>query len=141
MVAGLPGGDPGSGHPDRLRRGAAAAVSPHPLGRHRDLELLERIHGRRRPLGRARRRRGPGHAVRRRTKAVALAVALVALACAALAAAESRWETHVLALIPRPGFPAKAYVAPNGRIYEFTYDNPNGDTVPSRVFEYTGSGT
>jgi sugar lactone lactonase YvrE len=79
--------------------------------------------------------------VSRRATTVAVAVALLAMAGAAIAAAESRWETHVLALIPRPGFPAKAYVAPNGRIYEGTYDNPSGDTVPSRVLEYTGDGT
>jgi sugar lactone lactonase YvrE len=79
--------------------------------------------------------------VSRRVTTVAVAVALLAMAGAAIAAAESRWDTHVLALIPRPGFPAKAYVAPNGRIYEGTYDNPSGDTVRSRVLEYTGDGT
>jgi len=55
--------------------------------------------------------------------------------------ARARWDTRLLALVPRPGFPALAYVHPNGRIYEGTYDNPAGDTVPSRVFEYTGEGT
>jgi sugar lactone lactonase YvrE len=79
--------------------------------------------------------------VSRRATTVAVAVALLAMAGAAIAAAESRWDTRVLALIPRPGFPAKAYVAPNGRIYEGTYDNPSGDTVRSRVLEYTGDGT
>jgi sugar lactone lactonase YvrE len=79
--------------------------------------------------------------VTRRATTVALVVALLAMAGAAIAAAESRWDTRVLALIPRPGFPAKAYVAPNGRIYEGTYDNPSGDTVRSRVLEYTGDGT
>jgi sugar lactone lactonase YvrE len=34
-----------------------------------------------------------------------------------------------------------AYVAPNGRIYEGTYDNPNGDSMASRVLEYDGDGT
>ena len=37
-------------------------VGPHPLGRHRDLHVLERLHGRRGALGRARRTgsaRGP----------------------------------------------------------------------------------
>jgi sugar lactone lactonase YvrE len=32
-------------------------------------------------------------------------------------------------------------VAPNGRIYEGTYENPAGDSVPSRVLEYSGDGT
>ena len=35
------------------RPGAAPAGRPHPLGRHRDVDLLERLHGRRHPLGRA----------------------------------------------------------------------------------------
>jgi sugar lactone lactonase YvrE len=52
-----------------------------------------------------------------------------------------RWDTRALATVPPPGFPARAYVAPNGRIYEGTYDNPSGDTVPSRVFEYLADGT
>jgi len=46
----------------------------------------------------------------------------------------------VLALVGPPGFPARAYVAPNGRIYEGTYENPAGGTKPSRVREYTGKG-
>ena len=54
----LPGRDPGPGDADRPRPGAAQAGRPHPLGRHRDLDLLERLHGRRRALGRARRGRG-----------------------------------------------------------------------------------
>ena len=44
--------------------GAALRVAgrPHPLGRHRDLDLLERLHGRRGALGRARGERGLGAA-------------------------------------------------------------------------------
>jgi sugar lactone lactonase YvrE len=53
----------------------------------------------------------------------------------------AKWDTRVLALVPKPGFPALAYVHPNNRIYEGTYDNPAGDTVPSRVLEYTRRGT
>lgn len=53
----------------------------------------------------------------------------------------AQFETRLLALVPSPGFPARAYVAPNGRIYEGTYVNPSGDSVPSRVFEYTRKGT
>jgi sugar lactone lactonase YvrE len=71
--------------------------------------------------------------------------ALLALAGLSLlpsaAVARARWDTRVLALVPPPGFPAHAYVHPNGRIYEGTYDNPQGDHVPSRVFEYADDGT
>jgi sugar lactone lactonase YvrE len=75
--------------------------------------------------------------------ALAAFAVLVALAApvARAGAAPTRWDTRVFALVPRPGFPAMAYVAPNGRVYEGTYDNPAGDHVPSRVFEYDGDGT
>jgi sugar lactone lactonase YvrE len=78
--------------------------------------------------------------VRRRP---ALLVALVlAIAVAAPAAAEpARFETQVFALIPAPGFPARAYVAPNHRVYEGTYTNPSGDSMPSRVLEYDRHGS
>lgn len=73
-------------------------------------------------------------------------VALLVLAACALApagalAARAKWDTRTLALIPRPGYPAHAYVHPNGRVYEGTYDNPQGDSLASRVFEFTGAGT
>jgi sugar lactone lactonase YvrE len=55
-------------------------------------------------------------------------------------AARPRWDTRVLALVPKPGLPALAYVHPNRRIYAGTYDNPAGDTVPSRVFEHSRRG-
>ena len=71
-----------------------------------------------------------------------LAVAGAALAALPAAAAErEKWDTRVLAIVPKPGFPAHAYVHPNGRIYAGTYDNPSGDTVASRVFEYQADGT
>ncbi len=54
----LPGRDPGPGQTAARRRVAAQADRAHPLGRNRDLQLLGRIHGRRRALGRARRGRG-----------------------------------------------------------------------------------
>ncbi|MDQ3934576.1 MAG: hypothetical protein M3340_08080 [Actinomycetota bacterium] len=75
--------------------------------------------------------------------AVAALLALLLLLPAALATAQPRprWDTRVLALVPKPGFPAHAYVHPNGRIYAGTYTNPNGDQLPSRVFEYDGDGT
>jgi sugar lactone lactonase YvrE len=76
------------------------------------------------------------------------AVAIVALVALALAAAgvasagssRAPGKTRVLALVPKPGFPARAYVHPNGRIYEGTYVNPLGDEQASRVFEYTAKG-
>ena len=44
-------------------------IGPHPLGRHRDLDVLERLHGRRRALGRARRGRGARPPVSGRVRA------------------------------------------------------------------------
>jgi sugar lactone lactonase YvrE len=66
---------------------------------------------------------------------------LLALLPSSSGAARARFDTQVLALIPTPGFPARAYVAPNRRVYEGTYTNPNGDSVPSRVLEYSKNGT
>jgi sugar lactone lactonase YvrE len=71
----------------------------------------------------------------------ALAFVLAFVALPAQATKERpRWDTRVLALVGKPGFPARAYVAPNGRISEGTYENPTGGTQPSRVREYSGSG-
>ena len=67
---------------------------------------------------------------------VLLAAALVPAA----AQARERFDTRVFALIPRPGFPATAYVGPNQRVYEGTYTNPSGDSMPSRVFEFSSGG-
>ena len=81
---------------------------------------------------------------RRRRSLAAFAVAALAaglLALAGSAAAErARFDTQVFALIPNPGFPARAYVAPNHRVYEGTYTNPSGDSVPSIVREYDRRG-
>jgi hypothetical protein len=74
-------------------------------------------------------------------RALLIAIAALGLLAPAGAHARDRWDTRVLALVPTPGFPAHAYAHPNGRVYEGTYTNPNGDTVPSRVFEYEGDGT
>ena len=76
-------------------------------------------------------------------RALTLGAALLALALLlpATAGARDRWNTRVLALVPKPGYPAMAYVAPNNRIYEGTYDNPTGDSMASRVLEYDGDGT
>ena len=65
---------------------------------------------------------------------------MVGLGAAPADAARQKWDTRVLARVPPPGFPARAYVAPNHRIYEGTYENPLGSTRPSRVLEYTGGG-
>ena len=62
------------------------------------------------------------------------------LALAPAAFARARFDTRLLAIIPPPGYPALAYVAPNHRIYEGTYENPAGSTMPSRVLEYTEGG-
>ena len=45
-----------------VRTGHPAAVRPRALGRHRDVDVLVRLHGRRRAIRRARRARGPGAA-------------------------------------------------------------------------------
>src|SRR5918997_1193697 len=70
-----------------------------------------------------------------------LAAATLVLAIAARAFADrARFDTQVFALVPAPGFPARAYVAPNHRVYEGTYTNPSGDSVPSIVREYDRRG-
>ena len=91
---------------------------------------------------------------RLRLRGVVTAAAVLVAAAGALAAPPSgttaeaaeqqtreRWHTKVLSLVPRPGFPAYAYVHPNGRVYAGTYTNPLGDTERSRVFEWSASGT
>ena len=70
-----------------------------------------------------------------------LAAAGAAVLVPAAVAARDKWDTKVLAIVPKPGYPAHAYVHPNGRIYAGTYDNPSGDSVASRVFEYQADGT
>ena len=78
-----------------------------------------------------------------RQRAAAILAALVAalVLAASAGAARERLDTDVFALIPSPGFPARAYVAPNDRVYEGTYTNPSGDSVPSRVIEYDRRGS
>jgi hypothetical protein len=50
-----------------------------------------------------------------------------------------RGQVGVLALIPPPGYPALPHILGN-KIFEGTYDNPNGSPLPSRVIEYTADG-
>ena len=76
----------------------------------------------------------------RRTAAL-VALAVLAALPAGAAAERAKWDTRTLALLPKPGYPAHAYVHPIGRVYEGTYDNPQGDSLASRVFEFTGNGT
>jgi sugar lactone lactonase YvrE len=45
----------------------------------------------------------------------------------------------VLTLVPSPGYPALPHVV-GTNIYEGTYTNPNGDSQPSKVFEFSSSG-
>src|SRR5439155_24635817 len=150
MVARPARRDPAAGPSACLRGPAGGGGGADPLGGHGDVELLERLHGRRRALGRAGGPRGARRAVRRLALVTLLATfAAVAPSSAvrgpgspapggaghrdaAAGGARVLWDTRLLALIPRPGFPALAYVHPDGRIYEGTYDNPAGDSVPSR---------
>lgn len=78
---------------------------------------------------------------------LALLAILAALVPAALTASPAssadrpRWHTRVFASVPNPGFPAYVHVHPNGRVYAGTYTNPTGDTMRSRVLEWTAGGT
>ena len=80
---------------------------------------------------------------------VTLAVALATLSGLAATAPSAsvarsdrpRWDTRVFARVPNPGYPAFAYVHPNGRVYAGSYSNPQGDSTRSRVFEWTAGGT
>jgi hypothetical protein len=78
----------------------------------------------------------------RRSGALALLAGLLlaGIPLVALAApTRHRGNVRVLARIPSPGFPALPHVM-GQRIFEGTYDNPAGDSIPSRVFEYTPAG-
>ena len=72
-------------------------------------------------------------------RSLIVATALLA-AGASSAQATPRGDVSVLALIPSPGYPALPHVV-GELIYEGTYDDPAGDSVPSRVFQYTSGGT
>ena len=137
----LPGRDPRTGPVARLRRPRCASRSAASTGPGPRRRLLERLHGRRGALRRACRRRDLRAAVTVRRLGVPWLVATALIALVAVAPAQSahstapraRFDTRVFALIPTPGFPARTYVAPNHRVYEGTYTNPGGDSVPSRV--------
>jgi sugar lactone lactonase YvrE len=77
--------------------------------------------------------------VRRFLGLLAVLVLAAPLAPAASAAPE-KWDTHVFAHVPAPGFPAYVFVHRNGRVYAGTYINPNGAGIASRVFEWSADG-
>ena len=81
----------------------------------------------------------------RRRLLTGLAVALVALMTVApRVEAETprpRWDTRVFATVGSPGYPANVYAHPNGRVYAGTYTNLLGDSIRSKVFEWSASGT
>jgi sugar lactone lactonase YvrE len=79
--------------------------------------------------------------VRRLGLAAIVVLATVLAAVPATAAQRARFDTRVFARIQQPGFPAMAYVHPNGRVYAGTYVNPSGSSSRSRVFEYDRNGT
>jgi hypothetical protein len=65
MDARVPGRDPEHGHLAGLRPLDPSPHRPHPLGRDRDVDVLERLHGRRGALRRTRREGGAGWALER----------------------------------------------------------------------------
>jgi sugar lactone lactonase YvrE len=68
-------------------------------------------------------------------------LAALLVAAPASDAQRARFDTRVFARIQAPGFPAMAYLHPNGRVYAGTYVNPSGSGSRSRVFEYDAGGT
>jgi sugar lactone lactonase YvrE len=73
----------------------------------------------------------------------ALAALVAAAAVQGSAAAQGerpRWDTRVFSRVPDPGYPAFVYAHPDGRVYAGSYNNPAGDSVRSRVFEWTAEG-
>jgi len=74
-----------------------------------------------------------------------ICLCLALLAClspgTAVSAERPRWDTRVFASVGSPGFPAYVYQHPNGRVYAGTYTNLTGDSLRSRVFEWSASGT
>jgi hypothetical protein len=68
-----------------------------------------------------------------------LAALAASLAIPSAAAARAPGDVQILALVPLPGYPALPHIL-GGHIFEGTYDNPQGSSLRSRVFEYTGGG-
>lgn len=72
--------------------------------------------------------------------AVAVGLALWAGGSTPALAARGVGDVQVLALIPPPGYPALPHLM-GDRIFEGTYDDPQGSPMPSRVLEYALDGT
>jgi sugar lactone lactonase YvrE len=68
------------------------------------------------------------------------AALLLALMAASPALARERFDTRVLAHVPSPGYPALSLVAPDGTIYVGSFENPAGDSLPSKVFAFAPDG-
>ena len=78
----------------------------------------------------------------RRLASLACALLVVGLASPVHAAPErEKWDTRVLAHVQQPGFPAYVLAHRNGRVYAGTFENPQGDSQHSRIFEWTRGGT
>jgi len=72
--------------------------------------------------------------------AATVATLFLVPAPAGAAPAREKWDTRVFARVQAPGFPAYAFVHRNGRVYAGTYTNPQGDSQPSRVREWSAGG-
>ncbi|WP_026913005.1 SMP-30/gluconolactonase/LRE family protein [Patulibacter minatonensis] len=70
----------------------------------------------------------------------ATAAVVLALGALAPAASAAPGDTSVFARIGAPGYPAHAYVHPDGRVYEGTYVNHAAAGVPSKVLEFPATG-
>jgi sugar lactone lactonase YvrE len=62
------------------------------------------------------------------------------LSGAAEGQSRARFDTRVLAHIPSPGFGALSLVAPDRTIYVGSFENPAGDSLPSKVFAFAPDG-
>ncbi len=77
--------------------------------------------------------------IRARSLVVSCVVGLLALGPGVAVASAARGDVSVLTLVPSPYFPALPHVM-GSDVYEGTYDNPGGDNLPSKVFEFSPSG-
>ena len=140
--SGPPAARPPSTRPGTLTKyGSAdpAAVRPGALGRHRDLDVLDRLHGRRRPLRRARRRRGAGRAAMRRLVAGPRAGAARLPPCARSRRRTARsGRPQVFATVPAPGYPGVRLRAPQRpRVRRHLHQPAGRARSASRVFEWS----
>lgn len=76
---------------------------------------------------------------RRAALAVTGLMAALSLSAPSTAAAAAPGTVGVFAPVGSPYFPALPHVV-GDRVYEGTYDNPAGDDLPSKVFEYSATG-